>query len=150
MSYPFKHGQNPRSGETSEYRIWCGLKYRCYNKNCKEYYLYGGRGITICDEWFNSFQRFFDDMGKKPSSKHSLDRYPNQNGNYEPGNCRWATSMEQGRNKRTNVWIEHNGLKMIQKDWAHYFKTTPSILILSIKRKGSFEAVYNYYKNRKW
>jgi hypothetical protein len=75
------------------------MKRRCHNINYSQYFYYGGRGITVCDRWINSFENFIADMGEKPSSLHSLDRIDN-NGNYEPSNCRWATSSEQRINQR--------------------------------------------------
>jgi hypothetical protein len=97
---------------TPEHIAWMRMKIRCYNKNTKDYPDYGGRGITVCDRWLNSFEAFLADMGLKPSSKHSLDRYPDNNGNYEPGNCRWATAKEQTRNARSNRLVTFNGRQM--------------------------------------
>ena len=84
---------------TSEYYSWNNMKARCYNPNYKHYKDYGGRGITICDRWRDSFENFLEDMGSKPSNKHSIDRI-DVNGNYDPENCKWSTSQEQARNKR--------------------------------------------------
>ena len=81
------------------YKTWEGMKNRCLNPNYPEFHYYGGRGITVCPEWRSSFWQFVADMGPKPSSKHSIDRV-NPNGDYEPNNCRWATSIEQANNKR--------------------------------------------------
>lgn len=92
------HGQGGRK-ITPEYRAWTKMKERCLDPRNKRYADWGGRGISICREWLNDFQRFYSDMGKRPSPDHSLDRI-NVNGNYEPGNCRWATRLEQARNKR--------------------------------------------------
>lgn len=82
-----------------EYNSWRGAKKRCYNENNTSYKYYGGRGIQVCDRWLNSFENFLTDMGEKPSSSHSLDRI-NNDGDYSPDNCRWATSKEQSSNKR--------------------------------------------------
>src|SRR5262249_28856887 len=92
------------------------IKQRCQNPNNPDYSDYGGRGIAVCARW-QSFENFLSDMGPRPSSNHSIDR-KNTNGNYEPDNCRWATLHVQSRNKRNNVWIEHNGKRMVLEDWA--------------------------------
>ena len=84
--------------DTKEYNIWNGMIRRCYNIKYKYYKDYGGRGIKICKRWRRSFKNFYKDMGKRPPGK-SLDRRDND-GNYEPGNCRWATPTEQARNQR--------------------------------------------------
>jgi hypothetical protein len=92
-----------------ERNVWLGLKERCYNKNSHSYVRYGKRGITMCPQWKNSFEQFLSDMGPRPSSKHSIDRFPNNDGNYEPGNCRWATKKEQQRNTRLTVFVDFQG-----------------------------------------
>lgn len=80
------------------HRIWKGMKARCLNPKTTHYRHYGGRGITVCDRWMD-FTAFLEDMGEPPTPTHSIDRI-NNDGNYEPGNCRWATKSEQARNKR--------------------------------------------------
>jgi hypothetical protein len=92
----YKHGMS----RTPEHESWRSLKKRCLCKTCKAYKYYGGRGITVCERWRDSFENFLADMGPKPSPKHSIDRI-NVNGNYEPSNCRWATWSQQviNRNK---------------------------------------------------
>lgn len=90
------------------YYIWSNMKMRCLNKNSFMYKNYGGRGIKVCDRWLNSFENFFEDMGDRPSPKHSIDRIDN-NGNYEPNNCRWATNKEQSRNKSVTKYATYKG-----------------------------------------
>ena len=90
--------------DSGEYRVWCHMIGRCYNETDHKYPDYGGRGITICERWRGSFENFLADMGERPSPKHTIDRVDNA-GNYEPGNCRWATAVEQGQNKRNNVSV---------------------------------------------
>jgi hypothetical protein len=90
-----KHGMR----STPEYRAWCGLKSRCLNTKVRNYKDYGGRGITVCEEWVKSFSAFHGDMGDRPSSTHSIERI-DVNGNYEPSNCKWIENKFQARNKR--------------------------------------------------
>lgn len=102
-----KHGAYAKSAPDLA-TTWSGMKQRCFNPNTENYRLYGGRGITICDRWLNGhdgktgLECFIADMGPKPSPDHTVDRWPDNNGNYEPGNCRWATMAEQNLNKRSN------------------------------------------------
>ncbi len=144
-SRSFIHGQAKRKNETIEFRIWTGIKNRCFNKNEPAYPRYGGRGITICERWL-VFQNFFDDMGKRPSKNHSVERREND-GIYEPSNCYWGTRDEQARNKRNNRWIEYAGKRMILTDWAKYFGVGQSVLGGHLRKK-TFEETYNYYKQK--
>lgn len=131
--------------DTPEYKAWSSMRGRCYKEYVFSYPIYGGRGITVCERWLNSFENFFADMGERPSKSHSLDRV-DTNGNYEPGNCRWATPHEQTRNQRTNRWIEYNGEKLILSDWAIKFKVTSAAIFRMIKNKGVEETIKYYYK----
>ena len=101
------HGMSGKS----EYITWKGMKQRCCNVNNPSYSSYGGRGISICERWSDAktgFANFLMDMGYKPSSNHSLDRIDND-GNYEPSNCTWATKTQQASNRRSNILFLHNG-----------------------------------------
>jgi len=111
------HGQS-KNGR--EYRIWAGMKTRCTNSTAPEYSLYGGRGVKICERWEN-FVYFYQDMGRCPSPKHSLDRFPDKNGNYEPNNCRWATSTEQIRNRRNTIMVTYKEITKPLIEWCEDF-----------------------------
>jgi hypothetical protein len=93
------HGHFEERTGSDVYTSWNNAKNRCYNQKDKSYDDYGGRGIKMCDRWRNSFEAFLEDMGARPSHDHSLDRI-NNDGDYEPGNCRWATKSEQNGNRR--------------------------------------------------
>lgn len=91
-----------------EGNIWCGMLARCYDPSCLSYPQYGARGIRVCDRWRGSFADFYADMGPRPSKWHTLDRIDNQ-GNYAPGNCRWAIWEVQARNRRNTIFVEWKG-----------------------------------------
>ena len=102
---------------TPEYKAWKNMKARCFNPNTKNYSDYGGRGITICDRWKNSFQNFLADMRSRPTAKHSLDRIDND-GDYSAENCRWATRVEQANNKSTNRLITIGCVTLTIAQWT--------------------------------
>jgi len=125
---------NPRRtshgmAKTKEYHAWQAMKARCSNPNLPNYSRYGGRGIRVCKEWQDSFQAFFSHMSLAPSKGHSLDRYPDNDGNYEPGNCRWATATEQQANLRTNRIIEVDGVSKNLSEWARDLDTKANVLL---------------------
>lgn len=113
---PKSHGM---SG-TPDYKTWIGMIARCTDQNHKSYHNYGGRGISVCERWANSIEMFIADMGPRPTQKHTIDRVDND-GNYEPGNCRWATTKEQGRNKRVNRYVTYRGESKCVAEWAEQF-----------------------------
>lgn len=119
---------------TPEYRVWVAMKQRCTNQNLKGWHRYGGRGIKVYAEWLNDFPAFFAYVGKKPSPKHSLDRFPNNDGNYEPGNVRWATSKEQQNNRSSNTWITVGERTLNITQWAEAIGTTPGAICERIWR----------------
>ena len=118
------HGTHGLSS-TPEYEAWQSMLARCYNPNIRGYHRYGGRGIKICDEWRQSFERFYSDVGPRPGPKYSLDRFPNNDGDYEPGNVRWATPQQQARNHRRNRLIEFAGETYIMTDLAEMVGIPP-------------------------
>ncbi len=124
-----------------EHKIWKGIVKRCYNENAAGYARYGGRGIEVSARWQGpgGFANFLADMGKRPTPKHSIDRYPDNNGNYEPSNCRWATFKEQQRNRRTNKLLTMNGETRCMEEWVEITGLPRSTLDCRLKRGWSVE-----------
>lgn len=102
---------------THEYGCWSSMIRRCYEPKNIAFHNYGGRGIKVCDRWRESIENFIADMGMSPSPAHSIER-EDVNGHYEPGNCRWATPRQQGRNKRTSACVTWNGETHCIAEWA--------------------------------
>jgi hypothetical protein len=100
-----KHGETSNGRRSAEYRAWCSMKTRCYNSSVESWDDYGRRGIQVCKRWRDSFENFLADMGRRPSPRHSIERKDND-GNYEPGNCVWATRTVQARNTRSTKLTE--------------------------------------------
>lgn len=115
-----KHGQSPRGAVTTEYRAWRNMLTRCYNVNNTRYKDYGGRGIGVFSEWQgpDGFQKWYAYMGERPGPDYSIDRFPDNNGNYEPGNVRWATTEEQQGNTRANRFLSHIDKTQTVAQWA--------------------------------
>lgn len=158
----YKHGQARKGQKTPEYRVWTDMKKRCLNPNYIGYKNYGGRGIKICDRWLN-FENFFEDMGNKPEGL-MLERMDND-GNYESGNCKWATRKEQNNNKRdykerimgkVQYWfyghslneeliIENNMHKM-----ARYFELDPRHISDCLNGKRKTHKGWSFGKMSDW
>ena len=101
--------------KSSEYEIWVGIKKRCTNPNQKDFYIWGGKGISMCDSWSSSFEAFYSDMGSRPSKDHSIDRIDSDK-NYEPENCRWATDLEQSLNSsRVRKFIRNEDVMSLRQ-----------------------------------
>lgn len=115
------------------------MKERCTNTKCKDYKDYGGRGISVCDRWADSFESFYSDMGPRPTPKHSIDRV-NVSGDYEPKNCRWATQVEQANNKRTNVIVPVGTTELTVTEAAKLIGVSPKCLRSRVRRglKGKY------------
>jgi len=111
---------------------------RCTNENAHQYPNYGGRGIRVCERW-QKFENFLDDMGHRPSSRHSIDRWPNVNGNYEPSNCRWATWTQQANNKRNTVMVTYNGETLPASTWSRRLGGNRNMVAKRIKDGWSIE-----------
>lgn len=129
------HGHSRRISVARTYNIWRGMKRRCDNKAVRSYARYGGRGIRVCERWLD-YQNFLADMGEVPSQTHSIERN-NNDGNYEPGNCRWATPAEQNRNTRQNINITIDGKTMCAADWAIQFGLSAKTIRARIARGWS-------------
>lgn len=108
-----KHGQH----DSPEYESWSQAKYRCHNPENQAYRNYGARGIKMCAQWRESFPAFLEDIGRRPTPKHTLERIDNSIG-YEPGNCRWALMHDQSRNTRVNRVVEFDGRRQVLMDWS--------------------------------
>ena len=118
---------------------WVAMIQRCTNPNNSAYHNYGGRGIRVCDRWLKSFEDFYVDMGERPSLEYSIDRI-NNNGNYEPDNCRWASRSEQANNRRNNVFRTYKGETLTLTQFAHKY---------NIHRVSLFNRIASGYQNRK-
>ena len=124
------------------------MKARCYRKTSKDYPNYGGREIKICDEWINSFQKFYDWSIKNGySAELTIDRI-DVNGNYEPDNCRWATREEQENNKRNSVYYEIDGVKHTISEWADLYNMPKELVRTRVKRGMDIKRALTYPKQK--
>ncbi|MES0207901.1 hypothetical protein NKJ93_02225 [Mesorhizobium sp. M0028] len=109
----FKHGKTG----SPEYFTWAGMRQRCSNPKTPNYDRYGGRGISVCSRWANSFVNFYTDMGPRPSIGHTIERLEND-GDYEPGNCVWAVKKRQANNTCRNIVVTYEGKTHTLAEWA--------------------------------
>lgn len=130
----FRHGLS----KSGEYGVWNQMIQRCTNPNVRSYRLYGARGIFVCQRWLESFNNFLADMGPRTSPAHTLERSDNS-GNYEPGNCRWATKEEQGQNKRNNRLVTAYGETKCVTEWARVLRIAPNTIYARLAKGLSAE-----------
>lgn len=131
-----KHGLRKQDRDDltkSMYSVYSSMKQRCLNQNAEGYEQYGGRGIKICQRWADSFEQFYKDMGKRPSLKHSIDRIDND-GDYSPENCRWATHDEQMQNTSKTIKVTFNGETKSLEYWCKKFGICSNTIRGRIKR----------------
>jgi hypothetical protein len=128
------HGRTIGGKPGSTYQIWKAMRQRCTNPSYVGYSRYGGRGISVCERW-NSFELFLEDMGERPSGRHSIDRR-NNDGNYEPGNCRWATRTEQNRNSIKNRLITLDGITRCLSEWGEFTGIPADVIRYRLDRLG--------------
>lgn len=143
---PRTHGMRMRGEKTKGYRSWASMRNRCSNPKTKGYHNYGGRGISVCDRW-SDFSNFISDMGEPISEDLSIDRI-NTNGNYEPGNCRWATAYEQANNLRTTRFFSCDGQTLSISQWAEILGTSRDSIKLRLKRGQSFASIHAHFSSK--
>lgn len=127
--------------------VWRGIKKRCYNENHQAYHNYGGRGIKVCDRWLNDYKQFESDMSPRPNG-YEIDRIDND-GDYEPGNCRWVTRQKNSANRRDNVNLTANGKTQSQRAWADELNVASTTISRRIKKGQDFQWVYNHLRYNK-
>lgn len=142
----YKHGLS----NTKLHRVWWGMIERCYKKHHKSFLEYGGRGVSVCDEWRSDFKNFYDwaiENGYKDGL--TIDRI-NNNGNYEPTNCRWVTQSENARNRRTARIINFNGVKHSLVEWAEITGLKPNTITERLKMGWSVKDALTINKNGRY
>jgi len=132
------HGESKKGRVSPEYNVWALMRRRCSNPNVHDFKNYGGRGICVCSRWQDSFEAFLSDMGRRPSPGHSIDRIDND-GNYEPGNCRWATRVEQAANRGISRFIEYRGQKFIAAEWGRRVGIPGRVISLRLRLGWSID-----------
>lgn len=133
-----------RKKGSPEYYVWAQMKQRCYNPKSNVFHNYGGRGIKVCDEWVSDFMAFYNHIGPRPSSLHSIDRI-DVNGNYEPGNVRWALSDVQDSNKRNTRKVTIGGVTICARKFAKKLGVNPSSVYRRLNKNQSPEEIANAF-----
>lgn len=141
----YEHLSTHKLSKTSEYKSWQSMKDRCYNNNNHSFKDYGGRGIKVCDEWLDSFECFLNDIGKKPSKKHSIERLDVNKGYYK-SNCVWATNKQQSNNRRCNYFLTYNGITKTRSEWADLIGVNVRTLASRCRANKSIEQILKEYK----
>lgn len=136
------------SGTRKTYTSWVNMRLRCFSEKHPLYPYYGGRGITVCERWRDDYDAFYEDMGPRPE-KTTIDRIDND-GNYEPENCRWAPMSVQNRNNRRTHFIEYQGRRQSLTDWASEFGFTPNGLRRRLKNYPIELAMSSTHLPRGW
>jgi len=128
-----------------EYKVWGNMRSRCLNPNHPRYKDWGGRGITVVDKWL-TFDGFYDDMGERPSPKHTIERRDNTLG-YSKENCYWATTKEQSANRRSNKYLSFQGLTLCHRDWAEKLGISKTTIYRRIRYGWPIEQILKEYNN---
>lgn len=149
--YGLKHGCARDSGVAGAYQSWCSMKQRCENPKCPAFKWYGARGISVCERW-GKFENFLEDMGHRGKDQ-SIDRFPDKNGNYEPGNCRWATVKEQMNNTRSNINVTMRGKTMTLAQWCEELGLKFNTILCRLRRgwtaeKALMEPIGEWHRDR--
>lgn len=144
----FKYEHKIMVSKHPYYKVWIGLRARCYNVTDKNYEDYGGRGIIVCDRWLNSFMNFVKDMGIKPSKKHSVEREDNDD-NYTPANCKWGLPIEQQNNKRSNIKITYKGKTQNLSQWSREIGINRETLKSRLRKGWEIDKVFSQDKYSK-
>lgn len=142
------NGATLNGRHTSEYGAYSKMKERCYNPKVDRYPCYGERGIIVCQRWLDRFSNFLEDMGRKPTPQHSLDRFPDVNGNYEPSNCRWGTEEQQAANRQNTIRLTLKGAEIHQAALARLLNVTPHSIEYHIRRGKNGDEIYSYFKSK--
>ena len=141
----FKHGFAGRSTQHPLYNIWAGIMDRCHNQSARDYYLYGGRGISVCERW-KHIENFIADMGDRHYGR-SIDRI-NNDGNYEPRNCRWATIKQQSNNRRTNHILKFKGKSQTMQAWSEEIGVNKNTLYGRTRKGWSMKKILSPFVRR--